>query len=135
MIGSLLIAVIIATSIPAPDVEIPQQVEEPYVWHGEVLNQTNGVVSGPSGKETYYNLPMDGVIAIMRAEGYSEEEYPYWVREDGAKMLGDYVIVATDFSIRPRGTILPTSMGMGISCDTGTFIYEDSYQLDIAVSW
>ena len=64
------------------------------------LTKSAGVYNGPSGKETYYNLNMSGVVSIMRSMGYSEEEYPYWVREDGCKMLGDYIMVAANFSIR-----------------------------------
>ncbi len=109
--------------------------EESYEWSGEVLTAWGGVANGPSGFETYYNLPMGGVIDIMRSLGYDEANYPYWVREDGVKMLGDYVMCAADLSIRPEGTILPTSLGMGIVCDTGDFIYSDPYQLDIAVAW
>lgn len=99
------------------------------------LTKSGGVYDGPSGKETYYNLDMSGVISIMRGMGYSEDEYPYWIREDGVKMLGNYVMVAADFNIRPRGTVIETSLGTGLVCDTGAFAYNNSYQLDIAVSW
>lgn len=99
------------------------------------LNSQNGVNYGPSGKETYYNLNMDGVVWIMRNKGFSEEEYPYWVREDGVKMLGDYVMVAADLSLRPRGSLVECSLGTAIVCDTGNFIYENPYQLDVAVDW
>lgn len=44
------------------------------------LTKSAGVFDGPSGKETYYNLPMGRCIQIMRDMGYSVEEYPYWVR-------------------------------------------------------
>ena len=104
-------------------------------WQGDVLNATNGMVEGPSGTETYYNLPMDGVVRIMRDAGYDAEDYPYWVRDDGCKMLGPYIIVAADQGLRPLGTIVPTSRGAGIVCDTGTFIYTDREQLDLAVNW
>lgn len=106
-----------------------------YYWSGEILTPQAGTVYGPSGKETYYNLEMSGVISIMRELGYDEYTYPYWIRNDGCKMLGDWIIVAADLSIRPRGTILPTSLGWGIVCDTGGFIYSDPYQLDLAVNW
>ena len=53
--------------------------EEPSEWQGEVLNAYIGVVQGPSGKETYYNLPMEGVIYLMKSLGY---DYEYWVREE-----------------------------------------------------
>lgn len=99
------------------------------------LTKSSGVFQGPSGKETYYNLNMSGVVSIMRSMGYDEESYPYWVRDDGAKMLGPYVMVAAAFSIRPRGTILETSLGTAIVCDTGGFAYSNPSQLDIATSW
>lgn len=111
------------------------EMAEEFVWDGPVLNSYLGTITGPSGKETYYNLPMGGVISIMRGEGFSEEEFPYWERNDGCKMLGDYVMVAADLSIRPRGTILDCSLGKAIVCDTGEFIYSNPYQLDVAVTW
>lgn len=103
-----------------------------YVYDGSVLNRVNGINYGPSGKETYYNLPMGGVVKIMRAMGNND---PYWVREDGVKMLGDYVMVAAHLPTRPRGSLIMTSLGMGIVCDTGTFALSNHQQLDIAVSW
>jgi hypothetical protein len=99
------------------------------------LTKSCGVYQGPSGKETYYNLDMSGVVSIMRGIGYSEAEYPYWIREDGVKMLGNYVMVAANFNIRPRGTVIETSLGTGLVCDTGSFASYNSSQLDIAVSW
>jgi hypothetical protein len=99
------------------------------------LTQSAGVFNGPSGKETYYNLNMSGVVGIMRSIGYSEDDYPYWVRQDGVKMLGPYVMVAAALDIRPRGSLIATSKGTGIVCDTGTFIYSNPYQLDVATAW
>ena len=99
------------------------------------LTKSAGTVQGPSGKETYYNLNMSGVVKIMRGLGYTEEDYPYWVREDGCKMLGPYIMVAANFSIRPRGTTIETSLGTGIVCDTGGFAKSNPTQLDIATSW
>lgn len=101
----------------------------------EHLTRSRGVFYGPSGKETFYNLNMSRVVGYMRELGYSEEEYPYWVRDDGCKMLGDYVMVAADLGIRPKGTILETSLGTAIVVDTGSFARYDSTMLDIAVSW
>lgn len=106
-----------------------------YSWDGSVLTRVSGVNYGPSGFETYYNLPMDGVVSIMRSEGFSEEEYPYWESPEGYKMLGNYIMVAADLSIRPRGITIETSLGMGLVCDTGSFIYNNPEQLDIAVNW
>ena len=104
-------------------------------WSGDVLSKSKGVVYGPSGKETYYNLDMSGVINIMRRAGYSEADYPYWIREDGVKMLGSYVMVAANYEIRPKGTIIQSSLGYAIVCDTGGFARSNPTQLDIAVSW
>ena len=50
-------------------------------------------------------------------------------------MLGDYVMVAANFGLRPRGSLVPTSMGMGIVCDTGGFAAANPTQLDIATAW
>lgn len=99
------------------------------------LTPSGGVFNGPSGRETYYNLDMSNVIRYMRELGYSEEEYPYWVRDDGCKMFGDYIMVAANWDIRPRGTILETSLGTAIVVDTGSFIYTYPEGVDIAVAW
>lgn len=101
-----------------------------------ILNSHVGTVIGPSNcKETYYNLPMNGVVSIMRSKGFSEEEYPYWVREDGAKMLGPYIMCAANLKLRPRGSLVESSLGTCIVVDTGDFIYTNPTQIDIAVSW
>ena len=38
-------------------------------WDGPVLTASAGTINGPSGKETYYNLNMSGVVSIMRSLG------------------------------------------------------------------
>ena len=101
-------------------------------WDGPVLTASAGTITGPSGKETYYNLNMSGVVSIMRSLGNTDE---YWVRDDGVKMLGDYVMVAANLDVHPRGSLVETSLGMGIVCDTGSFASGNATQLDIAVSW
>lgn len=101
-------------------------------WNGSKLTQSKGVNYGPSGKETYYNLNMSGVVKIMRNMGNTDE---YWVRDDGCKMLGNYIMVAANLSVRPRGSLVETSLGTGIVCDTGGFAKNNPYQLDIAVNW
>lgn len=101
-------------------------------WSGEKLNKRNGRVKGPSGNETYYNLPMKKVIYYMNQLGYYGE---VWVREDGVKMFGDYVMVAANLKIRPKGSLVETTLGTGIVVDTGSFVKRDSTGLDIAVSW
>ena len=110
-------------------------IEEPEVVSIEALNSYDGVCYGPSGKETYYNLPMHRVVQIMRDRGYTEADYPYIEREDGVKCLGDYVIVAASLEKYRRGNIIQTSLGPGIVCDTGTFAETNPDQIDIAVNW
>ena len=80
---------------------------------------------------------MSGVVNIMRKKGYTEEEYPYWVREDGCKMLGDYIMVAANLEHFPKGTIIECSLGWAMVCDTGGFASsKDGWNwLDIAVDW
>ena len=104
----------------------------PTEWNGKRLTKQAGTVQGPSGKETYYNLNMSGVVSRLHRMGYSGD---YWVRDDGVKMFGNYILVAASFDIRPIGTILPTSLGMGIVADTGGFARYNKYQLDIATNW
>ena len=99
---------------------------------GGCLTPQGGVFNGPSGLETYYNLPMDGVIEQARNFGIEGE---YWVREDGVKMYGDYVICACNRDVHPMGTLVETSLGTGISLDTGGFAAGNPTQTDIAVSW
>ena len=108
---------------------------ENAVWRGPVLTARAGTIQGPSGKETYYNLPMGGVVRTMRNMGFSESEFPYWVREDGVKCLGPYVLCACNVSVHPRGSLVETSLGMGICADTGGFARHNPYQIDIATSW
>ena len=109
-------------------------------WKYE-LTPASGVANGPSGKETYYNLPMSGVVSIMRNSRTSIQKgvskLKYAVRSDGVKTYGGYVMVAADQSIPGRrlGDLVPTSRGVGIVCDTGSFIYSNPRQLDLAVSW
>lgn len=118
---------------PAPPVQDGiDAYEEEHRWKGPVLSRSRGSIIGPSGKETYYNLNMSGVVRIMRNMGNNDE---YWVRDDGCKMLGDYIMVAANLNIRPRGTIVETSLGPGIVCDTGGFARRNPYQIDIAVTW
>lgn len=96
------------------------------------LTASKGVNYGPSGRETYYNLNMDGVVSIMQDMGY---EGQYWVREDGVKMYGDYVMVAADLNTHPRGSLVESSLGTAIVVDTGSFAASDPNQLDIATAW
>lgn len=104
-------------------------------YSGGKLSKSRGSIQGPSGKETYYNLNMSGVVSIMRRMGFSESEYPYNVRADGVKCLGPYVMVAAHLGQRPRGSKVQTSLGTGLVCDTGGFAANNPTQIDIATAW
>ena len=75
---------------------------------------------------------MNGVVSNAQAQGIQGE---YWIREDGVKMYGDYVIVAANLDTHPRGSTVETSLGTGIVLDTGGFAASDPNQVDIAVDW
>lgn len=103
-----------------------QQKQESYTAPsgGGVLTPSSGVNMFNGRKETYYNLDMSGVVANVKNMGI---EGDYWVRGDGVKMYGNYVIVAAQMD---KGTIIETSLGAGIVldwCPAGT--------IDVAVSW
>lgn len=107
-----------------------------YSWGGAVLNRSAGSVIGPSGKETYYNLDMSTVISVMRSLGFDAADYPYWIRSDGAKMLGPYIMIAADLSAHPKGTTMEISLGTGLVCDTGGFVSNGSgTKVDVATAW
>ena len=121
-------------SIPYETYE-EEYISKVYPPMEEHLTKRGGVFYGPSGNEKSYNLNMSGVVTIMRNSGCSSEEYPYWVREDGAKMLGDYVMVAADLSVHPRGSVIETSLGTGLVCDLCVGATYGDTVLDIAVNW
>ena len=131
--------------VPEKDIVVPEKDTDPAEadvekkesgtdsgWDGPVLSAYAGTVQGPSGKETYYNLDMSGIVEIMRGMGNTDE---YWVREDGCKMLGDYIMCAANLDVHPRGSLVESSLGTCIVCDTGGFAYDNPYQLDIATTW
>jgi 3D (Asp-Asp-Asp) domain-containing protein len=62
--------------------------------------------------------------------------YDYWVRSDGTKMFGNWVMIAADLSVYPKGSLVETSLGTGIVVDTGDFVTNGSgVSFDIAVTW
>lgn len=95
-----------------------------YVSNGSGLTRSGGVNYHNGVKETYYNMNMSGVIANAKRMGISGD---YWVRGDGVKMYGDYVIVASQ---QPKGTKVSTSLGNGLVLD-----YCPAGTQDIATSW
>ena len=101
-------------------------------WNGPVLSRSKGSVYGPSGKETYYNLNMSGCVRNMNRRGYY---YDVWVRNDGCKMFGDYIMCAANLGVHPFGSLVECSLGTCIVVDTGGFAAGNPHQLDIAVTW
>lgn len=100
------------------------------VYYGDgALNPEDGVNYYGGVLETYYNMDMGPWLDYIYDCGFEGE---YWVRSDGVKMFGDYVIVAADYSYEPMGTIVETSLGTGMVLDTGLGGWGWH---DIAVSW
>lgn len=113
--------------------QVNNQTAQSSSYNGQVLSASAGRITNSYGNsETYYNLPENVVVANANAQGIKGD---YWVRADGVKMFGDYVIVAANRSLYPYGSTMNTSLGTGISLDTGTFTYSNPNQLDIAVNW
>ena len=84
--------------------------------------------------ETYYDLPMSGVMSIA-ASVCGVENY-YTVREDGVKVDAEgYVLVAANLGRYPRCSVVETSLGLGKVYDTGTFAFSNPEQFDIATDW
>jgi len=104
-------------------------------WTEGQITKERGGCMGPSGRETFYNLKMDLCVQYMRELGFDELNFPYWIRDDGAKMLGLYVMCAANWKIRPKGTIIPTSLGDAIVVDTGAFVADYPNGVDLAVDW
>ena len=109
---------------------LTEDIETPY----SVLNKRMGVNYFNGQKETYYNLRMTGVIRLLDDMGIPHGEY--WIRDDGAKMLGDYIMLATDTNRIPKGTIWETSLGRGMIVDhcSGSESYPGVW-IDVAVNW
>jgi len=85
-------------------------------------------------QETYYDLPMSGVMAIAARE-CGVKAY-YTVRDDGVKVDADgYVLVAAELSRYPRCSVVETSLGLGKVYDTGSFALTNPEQFDIATDW
>lgn len=79
--------------------------------------------------EKYYNLSMQRIVKRAQDMGIPCE---YWVRDDGVKMFGPWVIVAAHPSVT-RYTRVQTSLGEGIVLDYHTA--KDETLLDIATTW
>lgn len=97
------------------------------------LNKRDGVNYYKGTKETYYNLNMKRIYE--RADRNFGSHHKKWIREDGVKCYGPYVIVAAPLDVYPYGSIIETSLGEGIVLDTGAFAETNKDQIDIAVDW
>ena len=94
-----------------------------------VLTARAGTIDYQGHKETWYDLDMSRVVKRAQNMGIPAD---YWVREDGVKMFGPWVIVAAHQS-KIRYTRLQTSLGEGIILDYHTTDDPDLY--DIATDW
>ena len=115
------------------DNEEVKHIEDPNpVPTGPHLTPASGVFEFEGHTETYYNLDMSVVVSVAQSRGIAGE---YHVRSDGAKMIGDYIMVAACYDVHPYGSLVNTSLGMGIVVDTGAFTVWNSGNIDIATTW
>lgn len=99
---------------------------------------------GPSGEETWYNGQFRNIVNSLDKHakgsyGLSDSAH-YFVRSDGVRMYGDengvaYVMIAANLNVRPKGTVVMTSLGPGIVCDECRAADTNPRQIDIAVTW
>lgn len=133
MIGTLLM---IAISIADPELPTKKNAEITKEDSPQHLTPQGGVYWYGHQKETYYNLPMEGVVNAAKAHGIDGE---YFVREDGCKMYrtedGEYIICAANWHVHPYGSTCSSSLGECIVLDTGGFAEYNPEQIDIAVEW
>lgn len=94
-----------------------------------VLTAGLGRIQYGNHVETWYDLPMNKVIQRSQEAGIPCE---YWVREDGVKMFGQWVIVAAHPKVT-RYSLVETSLGQGIVLDRHTA--GDTELYDIATVW
>lgn len=106
---------------------------EPYETPEDgCLTKYSGIYWNGGQLETYYNLDMSVVVETAHANGIGGD---YWIRSDGCKMLGEYIMIAANQSVHPYGSTVSTSLGTGIVVDTGGFAENNPKQIDIAVNW
>lgn len=95
-----------------------------------VLTAKLGTIQYQGHKETWYNLDMSKVVE--RTDNAIGMTDLYWVRDDGVKMYGFWVIVAAHPSVT-RYSFVETSLGQGVVLDTHTV--NDPNLYDIATDW
>lgn len=85
---------------------------------------------GVSHRETYYDLDMG---KVMRACGQGGN---YSVRFDGMKIDSEgYILIAANYSLYPKCSIVETSAGPGRVYDTGGFVERYPTGFDLATDW
>jgi len=94
-----------------------------------ILTAGLGKIEYQGHTETWYNLPINNVVRRAQNMGIPCE---YWVRDDGVKCFGPWVIVAAHPS-KVRYSMVQTSLGEGIILDVHEKPDEDL--IDIAVAW
>lgn len=94
-----------------------------------VLTASLGKVTYNGHTETWYDLNMSKVVQRAQNMGIPCD---YWVRDDGVKMFGPWVICAGHPS-KIRYTFVQTSLGDGIILDTHEM--DDTELIDIATTW
>jgi hypothetical protein len=98
------------------------------------LSKAKGVVFSTDSKgvvhrETYYDLPMSGVLRNCGGSSMT-------VRADGVKVdQGGYIIIAAYLPRYPRCSIVETSLGAGKVYDTGGFTAKHPDGFDLATDW
>lgn len=94
-----------------------------------ILTAALGRITYGNHTESWYDLPMNRVVTNAQEAGIPCE---YWVRDDGVKMFGEWVIVASHPSV-PRYSLVETSLGTGIILDRHSVDNVNLY--DIATVW
>ena len=101
-----------------------------YIALAVILTARAGRITYNGHPETWYDLNMTRVCERAQQNGI---EGDMWIREDGVKMYGPWVIVAADWDLHPYGSVMETSQGDGIVLDTHTA--KDRSIVDIATDW
>ena len=90
--------------------------------------------NGPNGLESYYCLDVDTYVSNMRASGFSEEEYPYWIDEAGFQKLGQYIMCAANHELYPLGTLINGEFGTYVVVDYWGGEHDPNY-VEIYTDW
>lgn len=113
---------------------VPEVVKPIFAPTDRALTASKGAqlfvdASGVAHRETYYDLPMNIVMRHCSDSDYS-------VRYDGAKIDKDgYVLVAANYKIYPKCSVVETSLGPGKVYDTGGFALRYPHGFDLATDW